>query len=76
MLYPSTSLHRVAPVTRGDRVVAVGWAQSFVRDAEKRELLFDLDRARRSLFERSGKTAEFDLLAKASANLMRMWAEA
>ena len=76
VLYPSTTLHRVAPVTRGDRIVAVGWAQSFVRDAEKRELLFDLDRARRSLFERSGKTAEFDLLAKASANLMRMWAEA
>lgn len=75
-VYPSTTLHRVAPVTRGERLVAVGWAQSYVRDAERRELLFDLDRARRSLFERSGKTPEFDLLAKASANLMRMWADA
>jgi PKHD-type hydroxylase len=75
VLYPSTTLHRVAPVTRGERMVAVGWAQSYVRDAAKRELLFDLETARRRLFEQSGKTPEFDLLAKSSANLFRMWAE-
>jgi PKHD-type hydroxylase len=46
-----------------------------VRDAGKREILFDLDTARRSLFQREGKTAEFDLLSKSTANLMRMWAE-
>jgi len=73
--YDSTSLHRVAPVTRGERVVAVGWAQSHVRDSAKRELLFDLETAKRGLFAQSGKTAEFDLLAKTSANLFRMWAE-
>ncbi|MFL4994582.1 MAG: Fe2+-dependent dioxygenase [Microvirga sp.] len=73
--YPSTTLHRVAPVTRGERMVAVGWAQSYVRDLAKREMLFDLDAARRSLFEKTGKTPEFDLLAKTSANLFRMWAE-
>ena len=43
--------------------------------AEQRELLFDLDTARQRIFERNGKTAEFDLLAKTSANLIRMWAE-
>jgi PKHD-type hydroxylase len=73
--YPSTTLHRVAPVTRGERLVAVGWAQSLVRDAARRELLFDLDTARRALFDREGKSPEFDLLAKSTANLLRMWVE-
>jgi len=73
--YDSTTLHRVAPVTRGERLVAVGWAQSFVRDGARRELLFDLETARRNLFAQSGKTPEFDLLAKSSANLFRMWAD-
>ena len=73
--YDSTTLHRVAPVTRGERLVAVGWAQSYVRDSARRELLFDLETARRNLFAQSGKTPEFDLLAKTSANLFRMWAE-
>jgi PKHD-type hydroxylase len=73
--YDSTSLHRVAPVTRGERVVAVGWAQSYVRESARRELLFDLETAKRNLFAQSGKTPEFDLLAKSSANLFRMWAD-
>jgi PKHD-type hydroxylase len=73
--YDSTSLHRVAPVTRGERMVTVGWAQSYVRDSARRELLFDLETAKRGLFAQSGKTPEFDLLAKSSANLFRMWAE-
>lgn len=73
--YSSTTLHRVAPVTRGERLVAVGWAQSYLRDAAQRELLFDLENAKRGVFAKSGKTPEFDLLAKTSANLFRMWAE-
>jgi PKHD-type hydroxylase len=73
--YPSTSLHRVEPVTSGTRLAAVGWARSYVRDPARREMLFDLDTARQSLFKREGKTAEFDLLSKTSANLLRMWAE-
>ncbi|MEZ0169897.1 Fe2+-dependent dioxygenase [Microvirga sp. TS319] len=73
--YDSTSLHRVAPVTHGERLVAVGWAQSYIRDSAKRELLFDLETARRNLFAQAGKTPEFDLIAKSSANLFRMWAE-
>jgi PKHD-type hydroxylase len=73
--YPSTTLHRVAPVMRGERLAAVGWAQSYIRDGARREILFDLETARRRLFEQSGKTPEFDLLAKSAANLFRMWAE-
>ena len=73
--YPATTLHRVAPVTSGERLAAAGWVRSFIRDADRRELLFDLDTARRRIFDREGKTAEADLLAKCAANLMRMWCE-
>jgi PKHD-type hydroxylase len=73
--YPATTLHRVAQVTRGRRHVAAGWARSLIRDAAQRELLFDLDTARRAIFARDGKSHEFDLMSKSLANLMRMWAE-
>jgi PKHD-type hydroxylase len=73
--YPATTLHRVAPVTRGERLAAAGWVRSYVRDPRQRELLFDLETARRRLFQREGKTAEADLLAKCAANLVRMWCE-
>ena len=72
-LYPSTRLHRVAPVTRGSRLAAAGWVRSLVRDPGQRDVLFDLDTARWRLFDRHGKTPEFDALSKCSANLMRMW---
>lgn len=73
--YPATLLHRVAPVTRGVRLAAVGWVRSHIRDAAQRELLFDLETARRRLFECDGKTPEGDLLARCTANLLRMWCE-
>ena len=74
--YPSTTLHRVAPVTRGARLAAVGWVRSFVRDpGASASFSSTSTRARQRLFEREGKTAEFDLLSKTSANLLRMWAE-
>jgi len=75
LAYPSNTLHYVAPVTKGRREVAVTWAQSQVRAAEQREILFDLDTARRGLFQREGKSREFDLLSKSHANLLRLWAE-
>jgi PKHD-type hydroxylase len=73
--YASTSLHRVAEVTRGERLVAVGWARSLIRDPAQRELLFDLDTARRRMFARDGKGEDYDLVSKSLANLLRMWAE-
>ena len=65
----------MAPVTRGQRLAAVGWVRSYIRDPAHRELLFELETARRRLFEREGKTADGDLLAKCAANLLRMWCE-
>ncbi|MBD2124058.1 Fe2+-dependent dioxygenase [Trichocoleus sp. FACHB-262] len=76
IVYPSSTLHRVNPVTEGVRLVAVAWVQSLVRDPHKREILFDLDVARRALFEKQGKTTEFDLISKSHANLLRQWADA
>ena len=73
--YPSSTLHRVDPVISGTRFVAVGWVQSWVRDPAKREILFELDTVRRSLFAQEGKTDEFDLLSKNVANLLRLWTE-
>jgi PKHD-type hydroxylase len=70
VIYPSTSLHRVAPVTRGTRLAVVGWAQSWVRSAEKREILFDLDRSIAALD--AGDLRE--TLLKTRSNLLRMWA--
>ena len=75
ILYPSTTLHRVEPVTSGERLAAVGWMQSAIRDAHAREILYDLELARRGVFDKQGKTREFDLLSKATANLQRLWAE-
>ena len=75
IIYPSTTLHRVTPVTRGERVSAVGWCQSYVRDAEQREILYDLDLARRAIFEKEKKSREFDIISKSHANLLRLWAD-
>jgi PKHD-type hydroxylase len=74
VLYPSTTLHRVTPVTRGERLAVVGWAQSWVRDAGQREILFDLDRSVAEIHAREGKSELFDTLAKTRSNLIRMWA--
>ena len=73
IIYPSSTLHRVNEVTRGERLALVGWVRSHIRDPAKRELLFDLETAARNIFNAHGKTIEFDLLSKSAANLLRMW---
>ncbi len=75
IIYPSSTLHRVETVTSGVRLAAVTWVQSLVRDLGDRELLFDLDTARQAIFEKYGKTPEFDLISKSHANLLRKWAD-
>ena len=75
IVYPSTALHRVESVQKGERLAAVGWARSFIRSSEQREILFDLENARRNIFDSHGKTTAFDQLSKCSANLLRMWAD-
>lgn len=75
IIYPSSSLHRVAPVTRGARIAAFFWVQSLVRDDGKRRLLFELDTAIQTL-TRSGADAQALLqLTGTYHNLLRLWAE-
>ena len=71
VVYPAGTIHRVAPVTAGARLAAVGWVQSLVADASQREVLFDLSRARAAL---SGNRDDALLIDKAISNLLRMWA--
>jgi PKHD-type hydroxylase len=74
-VYPAGTLHRVAEVTRGERLVAVTWVQSYVRDAAKREILADLDLVRRSLADTSPNGEATDIAFKTYANLLRMWSD-
>lgn len=73
IVYPSTALHQVEPVLSGRRLVAVGWIQSVIRDAQQRELLFELEAACKSMAGRLGRCEELDLLYKCHANLLRLW---
>lgn len=76
ILYPTTSLHRVNPITRGVRRSCFFWIQSFVRDASKRTLLFDLDVAIQRLGQQLRDAPELLQLTACYHNLIRMWAEA
>ncbi|HEX8031473.1 MAG TPA: Fe2+-dependent dioxygenase [Vicinamibacterales bacterium] len=76
VLYPSTSLHHVRPVTRGARVSSFFWIQSMVRDDGDRTLLFDLDSAIRSLSQASATPHPAAVqLTGVYHNLLRKWAE-
>ena len=72
--YPTGQLHRVLPVTRGERLVVVSWIQSHVRDAAARETLRDLALALDALGA-SGNAGARDLINKAHANLLRRWSD-
>ncbi len=75
VLYPSGSIHEVKPVTRGTRIVCVGWIESLVADQSRREMLFDLENLRAALRQQlPGQSPELLTLDKTIANLLRMWA--
>lgn len=75
IVYPSTSLHRVAPVTRGARVAAFFWSQSMVRQDAQRLQLFELDQTIQKLRAQLGDSAEVTSLTAHYHNLLRLWAE-
>ncbi|UYO52564.1 Fe2+-dependent dioxygenase [Rhodopseudomonas palustris] len=76
VLYPSTSLHMVTPVTRGARVASFFWLQSMIRDAQARSMIYDLDNAIQALVERLGRDdPETVKLTGIYHNLIRYWAE-
>ena len=75
VLYPSSSLHHVNEVTSGERIVAVTWIQSLVRDAGKRELLYELSLAREKLMLERPDAEETKQVDHSYVNLIRMWSE-
>jgi PKHD-type hydroxylase len=76
ILYPATSLHRVAPITRGSRWASFFWLQSMVKSDEQRTLLWDLDTAIQALSAKVGQADPAVVsLTGTYHNLVRMWAE-
>ena len=71
IVYPSTYLHSVEEVFYGERLVFLGWIESYVKSIEEREYLFDLDAAARSLLAKYGRLNEVDLIFKSYSNLLR-----
>jgi PKHD-type hydroxylase len=75
IVYPSDSLHRVEPVTRGTRFAAFFWAQSMVRDAQRRRLLLELDGSIQQLTASGADREALLRLTGVYHNLLRQWAE-
>lgn len=73
LIYPSTTIHQVAPVTRGVREVAITWVQSWIADAHQRELLIQLEEAKARAGTRDARLLV--LLESMRTNLFRMWAD-
>ena len=77
VLYPSSSLHRVEPVTRGRRIASFFWLQSMVRDDAARQMMFDLDSSIQALAVDLGHdNAQVIRLTGVYHNLLRRWADA
>ena len=72
IIYPSTYLHSVKKVKNGERLVCIGWIESYVKSIEEREYLFDLDAAAKSLLAKQGRSDELDLIFKSYSNLLRL----
>ncbi len=75
VIYPTTKLHCVNPVTEGERIACVTWMQSLVKDTEKRELLFQLKTIQESIASKDLTGVDNLMLLQVYSNLMRMWTD-
>ena len=75
IIYPSIYLHSVKEVVKGERLVFVGWIESYVKSIEEREYLFDLDAGAKSLLAKHGRSEELDLIFKSYSNFLRVLAD-
>ncbi|MBT9456618.1 MAG: Fe2+-dependent dioxygenase [Burkholderiaceae bacterium] len=75
VLYPGTSVHRVEPVTRGQRLASFFWIESMVRGDEQRRLLYGMDMSLMKLRQQHGETEAAVQLTGTYHNLLRMWAD-
>ena len=72
IIYPSTFLHSVKEVKDGERLVCVGWIESYIKSSEEREYLFDLDAGAKGLLAKNGRSDELDLIFKSYSNFLRL----
>nr|ABE10992.1 2OG-Fe(II) oxygenase superfamily enzyme [uncultured Prochlorococcus marinus clone ASNC612] len=72
IIYPSTYLHSVEEILNGERIVCVGWIESYIKSIEEREYLFDLDAGARGLLAKHGRSEELDIIFKSYSNLLRV----
>ena len=72
IIYPSTYLHSVKEVKTGERLVCVGWIESYIKSIEEREYLFDLDAGAKGLLAKYGRSDELDVIFKSYSNLLRL----
>ena len=72
LIYPSTYLHSVKEIEKGERLVCIGWIESYVKSIEEREYLFDIDAGGRSLLSKYGRSDDLDLIFKSYSNLLRL----
>jgi len=75
ILYPSSSLHQVLPVTAGERLCSFFWTQSMIRNDQQRQMLFELDQAIQQLRQQHGDSPALLSLTSHYHNLVRSWAE-
>ncbi|MGK0171554.1 MAG: PKHD-type hydroxylase [Gammaproteobacteria bacterium] len=75
VVYPASNLHRVAEVTRGERLAAVSWIQSYVRGDLERGILSDVEQLKAVVTEHAPESDEIDLALRAYSNLLRLWAD-
>ncbi len=72
LIYPSHFLHSVKKVKEGERLVCVGWIESYVKSSEEREYLFDLEAGAKGLLAKNGRSDELDLIFKSYSNFLRL----
>jgi len=72
IIYPSTYLHSVKEINKGERLVCVGWLESYIKSIEEREYLFDIDAGAKSLLAKHGRSDDLDLIFKSYSNLLRL----
>lgn len=74
VVYATLLPHWVEPVKHGERIVAITWIESFIRDPLQRQILFDLKVANDKVWEKDPESEEIDMLNNIHSNLVRMWA--
>jgi len=75
VLYPATTRHRVTEVVSGERLVAVTWIQSLVRDNEQRNLLYQLSKTREKMLRKQPDSDDTKRIDNVYVNLVRMWSD-